>query len=248
MNDSTVATIDVLVLAGGLGSRLQGCLSGLPKPLAPVAGRPFLEHLLGWLSRQGLHRIVLALGHRAGAVLDYLKGGRFPSLEIVTVVEPYPLGTAGALTNALSVLHSDPILVMNGDTLIEASLSAFVAEHRRALGRVSMVCVRVPNTARYGRVEIDDGGRVLSFREKDPSLATAGWINAGVYLFGRAVLDTLQNLRCGSLERDVLAALSPGSIHAFRSESRFIDIGTPEDLNAAEGLFAQDAQRRANDY
>ena len=241
MDVSALAAIDVLVLAGGLGTRLEGHLLDLPKVLAPVAGRPFLDHLLGWLSRQGAHRVVLALGHRAGAVLDYLKVVRFPGLDIVPVVEPQPLGTAGAVANAVGLLRSDPVLVMNGDTLMEADLSAFLAEHQRVSAMASMVCVRVPNPGRYGRVEIDDAGRVLSFREKDPSVVTPSWINAGVYLFGRAMLDILRTVHSGSLERDVLAKLPPGSILAFRVGSRFMDIGTPEDLSAAEELLADNA-------
>ena len=236
-----MAAIDVLVLAGGLGTRLEGHLPDLPKVLAPVGGRPFLDHLLGWLSRQGAHRVVLGLGHRAGAVLDYLKVARFPGLDLVTVVEPQPLGTAGAVANALGLLRSDPVLVMNGDTLMEADLSALLAEHQRVSAMVSIVCVRVSNPGRYGHVEIDDAGRVLSFREKDPSVVTPSWINAGVYLFGRGLLDRLQNVHSGSLERDVLATLPPGSIHAFRATGRFMDIGTPEDLSAAEKYFAGDA-------
>ncbi len=232
--------VDVLILAGGLGTRLKGHVPNLPKVMAPVAGRPFLDHLFQWLSSQGAHRIVLALGYRSGAALDYLKVGRFPCLDIVPVVEPRPLGTAGAVTNAGGQLHSDPVLIMNGDTLIEADLREFLAEHQRTAAAVSMVCVRVPNPGRYGCVEIDDAGRVLSFREKNQSLVTPGWINGGVYLFGRSMLDVVRNVHSGSLELDVLERLPPGSIHAFRTESRFIDIGTPEDLAAAEALFTHD--------
>ena len=102
----------------------------------------------------------------------------------------------------------------------------------------SMACAQVPNPGRYGRVEIDAAGRVLSFCEKDLSHTGPSWINAGVYLFGRAVLDAIRNVRSGSLERDVLATMPPGTIHAFRLAGRFVDIGTPEDLCAAGALVA----------
>src|SRR4051812_23526585 len=89
--------VDVLVLAGGLATRLESVIDGVPKILAPVAGRPFLDHLLHWLAQQGAHRVLLALGYRAEPVLRYLDAHRFPSLEVLTVVEPRPLGTAGAI-------------------------------------------------------------------------------------------------------------------------------------------------------
>ena len=232
---SHLSNVDVLVLAGGRGTRLQGVVSG-PKVLAPAGGVPFLDHLLGWLAQQGARRIVLALGYRSDAVLDHLASRTFPGLEIVTATEAQPLGTAGAVAHARPLLHSDPVMVMNGDTYVEADLQAFTAEHERASSLTSMICVRVPDPRRYGRVEIDADGTVLSFQEKDPRAAAPSWINGGIYLFGRAALG--QIVSKGSLEHDVLSKLPAGSLRAFRAEGRFLDIGTPEDLAAAGRFFA----------
>jgi len=130
-------------------------------------------------------------------------------------------------------------MTMNGDTWIEADLQRFLAEHRQTGSLVSMICVRVPNVGRYGRVEIDGAGRVLSFREKD-GLSDPGWINGGVYLFRSALLENISTqIRSGSLEHDVLGRLPSRSIHAFCTEGKFLDIGTPEDLAAAEGLLTE---------
>ena len=237
---SALGAIDILILAGGLGTRLRSVLSGRPKILAPIQGEPFLSHLLGRLSKQGARRIVLGLGHEARSVLDYLAGREFPGLQIVAMVEPQPLGTAGAVAFAASQLGSDPVMVINGDTWIEADLPAFLDEHTRIASPVSMICVRVPSPGRYGRVEIDTPGQVQTFREKDERELGPSWINGGVYLFGRAMLERLATeIRSGSLERDVLGRLDPGSIHAFRTNGRFLDIGTPEDLAAAETLFVE---------
>jgi mannose-1-phosphate guanylyltransferase len=169
-------------------------------------------------------------------VLRYLETKEFPGLEVLASVESRPLGTAGAVGFARQWLQTDPVVVLNGDTMTALDLAPFAAEHRLSGAAASMACVRVPDPGRYGRVEIDGDGRVSSFREKAPA-ASPGWINGGVYMFGRAMLDRLAALPGGSLERDVLARMPAGSIHAFRTEGGFLDIGTPRSL-AAAGDFA----------
>lgn len=226
-----------MVLAGGLGTRLGNLLPGVPKILAPIAGRPFLDYLLEWLAGQGASRVVLSLGHRAGPVMAYLETHRAPSLEVLTVVEPLPLGTAGAAAFALPWTASDPVMVMNGDTFVEADLSAFVTGYRKTKAAASVLCARVHDPQRYGRVEIDSGDRIARFEEKNSTRAAPSWVNAGVYLFDRAILEAIAKLKQGSLERDVLGAMPPGSIHAWRTEGKFLDIGTPESLAMAAAFF-----------
>ena len=228
-----VSEVDLLVLAGGLGTRLGDLLADTPKLLAPIAGRPFLYYLLRWLAAQGAGRVVLALGHRAGSVVDYLATNHFPPLEIIPSIEPHPLGTAGAVAHALPVLRSDLVLVMNGDTYVDADLSAFVASHRHAGAAASVLCVPVDDPQRYGRVEIDPLDRIVRFEEKSLAASVPSWINAGVYLFDRTSLACIARLGRGSLERDFLEAMSPGAIHAFRTRGGFLDIGTPESLTRA---------------
>lgn len=228
----TALGIDVAVLAGGLGTRLSPVLPELPKVLAPVEGRPFLDHLLDFLEGQGARRVILCLGHKAEAVLAHQAAHPRPGLEVVPVVEPGPLGTAGAVAHALPALASDPVLVMNGDTFVEADLRGFLDAHRAAGAAASILCAHVPDSGRYGSLTIDAADRVAGFREKRPD-AGAGWINAGVYLFGRAVLARIGALGTGSLERDVLEAMAPGSLLAVRAGRTFIDIGTPDSLARA---------------
>jgi NDP-sugar pyrophosphorylase family protein len=234
-----LAEIDIAILAGGLGTRVARQLGGLPKVMAPGAGRPFLEHLLRWLARQGARRVVLCLGHRAEPVLAYLAQAPRHSLEIATVIEPEPQGTAGAIAYARRSLRSDPVLVMNGDTLVEIELAAFLAAFAKSGAAAGLVCAAVDNPARYGRVEIDRAGRVAAFREKDEGDRGPGWISAGLYLFSGRMLDHISALGRGSLERDLFQRLPPGTIHAFRAGGRFLDIGTPETL-AAAGAFIRD--------
>lgn len=225
--------VDVLVLAGGLGTRLNGVLSGLPKILAPIAGRPFLDYLIEWLKDQGVVRVVLGLGHCAEPVQSYVASRSWPGLEIATVVEPRPLGTAGAVSFALPQLHSDPVMVMNGDTMVESDLRAFFAAHCAKRAEASLLCAQVQDAGRYGRIEIDSHDRIARFEEKNAAASGSAWVNAGIYLFSRSVLSEIAKIESGSLERDVLERMPSGSIHAFRSEGRFLDIGTPESL--AEG-------------
>jgi NDP-sugar pyrophosphorylase family protein len=229
----SIAHLDIVVLAGGLGTRLRDVLPETPKILAPVGNRPFLDHLLHWLIRQGARRVVLSLGYRAADVLAYLEARSFAPLEIHPLVETEPLGTGGAVAFALPFLHSDPVLVINGDTFVDTNLNAFVRHYRDCGSDASIVCAEVENAGRYGRVEIDPAGRVRRFAEKDPAASGPAWINAGAYLFGRQVLKKIATLRKGSLERDILEKMPPGSIVAFRAQGRFLDIGTPETLALA---------------
>jgi mannose-1-phosphate guanylyltransferase len=228
-----IANIDVAVLAGGFGTRLHGVLPDTPKILAPVAGKPFLEHLLHWLIRQGARRTVLCLGYRSADVLAFLGKRSFEPLEVLTVIEAEPLGTGGAVANALPSLGSDPVLVINGDTIVGTDLNAFLSAHHDSRATASILCARVADAGRYGRVEIDSRQRVVRFEEKNPAASQQAWINAGFYLFGQKALQKFANLTKGSLERDVLEKMPAGTIHAFLTTGSFLDIGTPETLALA---------------
>jgi NDP-sugar pyrophosphorylase family protein len=230
---TSLGEIDVAVLAGGLGTRLRGAIGSVPKVLARVGGKPFLDLLLERLAAAGATRVVLCLGHGAAAVQAHLRATHHP-MEIIAILEPRPLGTAGALANALPQLRSDPVMVLNGDTFLDANLPEFLDDHLRHGSETSMMCVRVTDSSRYGAVEIDCHDRVTCLREK--GAAGLGWINAGAYLFGRALLNEIGGLKTGSLETDILTALPAGSVHAVKTEACFLDIGTPEDLARASRL------------
>ena len=190
---SASPTLDVLVIAGGLGTRIQSALGDTPKLLAPIGGRPYLAYLLDWLRRFGAKRIVLGLGHRAQAVADFLERNTssYDDLTVVTVTEPGPLGTAGAIRFARANLRTDPVLVMNGDSFADADLCAFVAHHRRVPAKATLLCAEVDDAGRYGRVELDGEGRIRGFIEKDPDFHGRSAVSAGVYLFSAALLDEI---------------------------------------------------------
>jgi NDP-sugar pyrophosphorylase family protein len=236
----TNADLSVAVLAGGLGTRLQPAVADRPKVLAPVAGRPFLCHLLDRLHRHAVRRVVLLAGHRAEQVRAAL-GESYRAVRLVYSVEDRPLGTAGAVRLALPLLSAAHVLLLNGDSYSEADLDAFYREHEFRGAGTSLVLCRVADRARFGSVAVDDRGRVLRFIEKEAPEAPprVGWINAGVYLLRRDLIADLPLGQPLSLEHDVLPEwVERGQVHGHRDEGRFLDIGTPESYAAAEAFFA----------
>lgn len=231
--------LDIFVLAGGLGTRIRPILGDLPKILAPIRGRPYLAYLLDWLQCFGARRVVLGLGHRAQTVIDRLEVQSPGGIEIATVVEPAPLGTAGAIRFARGELRSDPVLIMNGDSFTDADLCAFVDRHNAAQAIGSLLCAEVDNAGRYGRVELDQRGYVHRFVEKDTAFHGSAVINAGVYLLSARLLDDIAASQATSLEHDVFERLQPGSLAAYSGRFRFIDIGTPKSLALAARVFTR---------
>jgi mannose-1-phosphate guanylyltransferase len=176
---------------------------------------------------------VFALGHRAEKIIDYVQGNPVSEIAVETVVEPAPLGTAGALRHARSSLRSDPVLVINGDTFIDADLDALLAHHRRTGARATLLCTEVADAGRYGSVDVDASGFITAFREKDAAQSAPALINAGVYLLSAALLDDIAAGAASSLERDVFAREPRGALAAWVGGAHFIDIGTPDSLRQA---------------
>lgn len=232
--------VTAFVLAGGFGSRLRAAIPDRQKVVAPVGGRPVLTRILDQLAGAGVRRAVLGVGYHADQVRDLL-GQSYDGMELVYSEEPEPLGTAGALRHARGLLDGDPVLVLNGDSYVEANLAAFLAWHRARRATASLMLARVPDPGRYGTVEADPSGRVTAFREKAAGAtgpAAAAWVNAGVYLLGRSVIDALPARVPISLERDVFPTLVDAGLSAYRGGGRFIDIGTPESYTEAQAFFS----------
>jgi D-glycero-alpha-D-manno-heptose 1-phosphate guanylyltransferase len=225
-----VFPLDAVVLAGGLGTRLRAEVPDVPKPLAPVAGRPFLAWVLDHLAAQGVRRAVLSVGARHGAIRESF-GDRYGPVRLAYSVESRPLGTGGAVRAALAYCATDPVLVVNGDTLFAIDLWALLARHLRGGRSLTMALAPVADTARYGRVAVADG-TVTAFEEK--GVSGPGPINAGVYVLSAALFDGLLLPAAFSLEADLLAPhlahLAPA---AHEAEGYFIDIGVPEDYRRA---------------
>lgn len=229
--------LDALVLAGGLGTRLRAAAPDHPKVLAPVAGRPFVTWLLEYLSVQGLRRAVLCTGHAADDV-ERAVGPRVADLSVRFSREHDPLGTGGALRAALALTTSDPVLVLNGDSLLMADLPDFVVFHDSHAGAsASLALAEVPDTADSGRVELDAAGRVASFAEKRRS--GPGLVSAGVYLVARSCLSAIPAGRAISLEGEVMPDWIRAGVWGWRSGGKLLDVGTPASYRRAEAFLAE---------
>jgi len=227
--------LDALVLAGGFGTRLAATVPGLPKPMAPVCGRPFLELLLGALRSKGLRRAVLSLGYRAEMITAHF-GPRFGELELVYEIETTPLGTGGAIRAGLARCQGEAALVVNGDTLLDLELGALCARWQ-AERRPLLVACEVPDTTRYGRVDVR-GERLVGFTEK--GTPGPGWINSGHYVLPRGLLSDPALPSAFSFEADFLVPrLAQLDIAVFASQGDFIDIGIPEDYARAQTALAR---------
>ncbi len=219
-------TIQAVILAGGLGTRLRTIIGDVPKPLAEINGRPFLSYQLDWLKRQGITRIVLCVGYRHELVEASLGDGTSAGMQISYSVETQPLGTGGALYNARKQLH-ETFLAMNGDTYFDLELAPLLEAHRSRHAIATMGLVEVPDTSRYGAVTLDNDSHVSQFLEKGRS--GPGLINAGIYALSATVFDYFPGSAPLSIERDVFPLLAARQLlNACTLHGEFLDIGTPE--------------------
>ena len=242
MVDPCLKEIDVVILAGGMGTRLAKKLNGKPKILAPILGKTFLDFIFCWLRNYGVQNIILALGHLADEVQEYLKTAPPEDINIKCVIDSVPLGTVGGVVSASYFIQSELVLVMNGDTFIDADLCKFREYHRKNSTEITLLTTKVENSSRYGLVDIDELGFVKSFKEKTGS-TLPGVINSGLYFMGKSVISYIKEQGTGSLETEVFQKLPHGSIGAFNGEFNFIDIGIPETYLKAEPFLTPYSKR-----
>lgn len=221
---------EAIILAGGRGTRLQSVVPALPKPMAPVAGKPFLEILLAFLAAQGLKRIILSVGFRAEYIVAHF-GDNFYGMEIDYAKEDSPLGTGGALRLSLQMCRQEAALILNGDTFLECDLNNISLDWETY--RLPMlVGVRMRDTKRYGRLLLE-GERPVGFLEKTDN--SPGIINAGSYLFPTDIFRGRELPDAFSLEHDFLAQeVCRAPFRLFTVSGLFIDIGVPEDYLKAQ--------------
>jgi D-glycero-alpha-D-manno-heptose 1-phosphate guanylyltransferase len=219
--------VEAVVLAGGLGTRLRAAVSDVPKPMAPVGGRPFLERLLDYWIAQGVRRAVLAVGYMHDRIRHHF-GDEYRGCTIAYSIEDQPLGTGGALIQSLPFVCGKTFLVLNGDTYFAVPLEALSAFHRRHSADVSMSLFRSDNP-RYTGVSLDADGRVRSFSGQ-------GLVNGGVFMFEREAFANGVAVKVASLEKDLLPKLA-GAIYGCLFDVPFVDIGLPEDWQAAANII-----------
>ena len=230
-------TVDApaVLLVGGKGTRLRPVVSGVPKPLASIGDETFLHLLVRQLRTQGFRRLILCTGYLSEQIEAQFGTGAAMDVAIDYSVETSPLGTGGALKNALELVSdAADLLVLNGDSIVEVDYRKLLEQHRKSGAMATMVVRRVEDAARYGTVEIDSNQRVVAFLEKT-GRSVAGLINAGVYAFRR---DIFRHIPDGpaSLEKDVFPRILDAGIQVREEHGLFIDIGTPEDYQRAVQL------------
>lgn len=219
-----------VVLAGGLGTRLRGRVSDIPKVMAPVAGRPFLEFVLDRLVSAEINKIILSVGYLADIIIKHF-GNTYHGTEITYALEKEPLGTGGAIQHALRE-EKEPALVLNGDTLLDLDYQVLIEWYWRSPSTIAMVLKSVNDVERFGAVIIE-GDRVIRFEEKRHK--GSGLINAGVYIVDPAIFATFRLQGAFSFESDLIqrhcSTLQP---RAYITDGYFIDIGIPKDFDRAQ--------------
>jgi mannose-1-phosphate guanylyltransferase len=221
--------VQALVLAGGEGTRLRPLTYTTPKPVLPLAGRPFLSFMLDWARGHGVDEVILSCGFLSDAVRRVL-GDIYDGMRLRYVVEEEPLGTAGPVRLAYDQgVLEERLLVLNGDVLTDIDLTAELAEHERTGARATLALYEVQDTSSYGVVPTDEQGRVEAFLEKGDGEAPTNRINAGAYVIERAVVaERIPAGRPVSFEREVFPALVGHGLYGYRAAGYWIDIGTPE--------------------
>lgn len=226
---------ECIILAGGLGTRLQSVVKDVPKCMAEVAGKPFLYYLFKYLEQQKVSHTILSLGYKSEYVIDWLDHNIFP-FKVSYVIEKEPLGTGGAIKYAASKAESNSIFVMNGDTYFDVDLSLMAKFQKDKHSDILIALKQMENFDRYGSVELDLENRIIAFNEK--RYCKLGLINGGVYLINK---DIFKNESLGlkfSFEKDILESKNPNiKIDGYLEDSYFIDIGIPSDFEKANMDF-----------
>ncbi len=228
--------MEAIILAGGLGSRLKAAVPDVPKPMAPINGRPFLEYLIDHWAGQGVDRFILSVGYKREIIEEHF-AARYKGIEVGYAVEDQPLGTGGGLLLSLKHLRqSGTFLVLNGDTFFEVDLALMRRYHKDRHAEVTIALREVEANSRYASVEIDKDGRIKAFDNRARTSGRA-LINGGVYLaedsaFAGMSPDTDASV---SIEDQLYPRMLAAGrrMYGFRSSGRFIDIGVPEDYRRA---------------
>jgi NDP-sugar pyrophosphorylase family protein len=229
-----------IILAGGFGTRIKHLLGDLPKPMAPVNGRPFLEWVVRWLAAQGVRRVVLSTGYRAGVIENHFRPQPVAGVRVSCVPETTPLGTAGGFLNAVRQSQGQAAawFLLNGDTLAFVNLADAIGSLQDPATAGAIFGREVPDTSRYGSLVTDGGGHLACFAEKRPG---RGVISTGVYLFRDSLVKQFSAKVPLSLEQEVFPALTAAgvSLKVLARDVPFLDIGTPDTLQAADLFIRQ---------
>lgn len=224
--------MEIIILAGGEGTRLKPVISDLPKPMAPVHDRPFLEYILMWLTGYKINKFILSTGYKAEVVRSYF-GDNFRGIPVEYSYECEPLGTGGGLLRALNRVTGEDFALVNGDTWFPLDLDALLSHHQSLDAGITVALKLITDSDRYGSVIIAENNSIEKFDEKKH--LDKGLINGGVYILRKSYILGLDLPEKCSFERDVLEAhAGSGMIKGVVFSDPFLDIGIPEDYHRAE--------------
>ena len=236
---------EAIVLAGGFGTRLRSMVTDLPKPMAPVAGRPFLEYILDDLAAQGIQHAILAVGHLRHTIMEHF-GSSYAGMRLSYSEEVEPLGTGGGIRQACEHLEGVEAFVINGDTFFQVDLDRLAQIHQERRNLLTLALKPMRDFDRYGTVLVDADGLVVGFHEKRP--LSEGFINGGVYALHRDLFRK-ELPEVFSFEKEVLEKRhGERSMGSFVSDGLFIDIGIPEDYLRAQGIFQADPPHMSGEW
>ena len=224
--------MQAILLCGGMGTRLRSVVSDRPKPMADICGKPFLQYLLEMLRDKGITEVIFALGYMGEMIEEYFQDGSAFGLKIAYSYEEDPLGTGGAIRNALPKIMEEEVLVLNADTYFPMDYQGLYRFHQENDGDFSLATRAVPDISRYGAVRRDAAGQILAWNEKleDGGQPLAGEINGGIYVMKKSLIAEIPEGK-QSLEQDCIPKwLSEGKrIFGLPFDGYFMDIGIPKD-------------------
>lgn len=227
--------MEAIILAGGFGTRLRHVVKDVPKPMAPVAGQPFLKYIVEEVIRQGVTRIIMAVHYKKEDIMSYF-GNIYSGVPIIYSIEEQPLFTGGAVKMAMVNCKEEYVWIINGDTYFNVPMRHMMDEVTEKDMVAAIAVKEMEDFSRYGKVELDKNGTVVKFHEK--CFCKKGWINGGIYVLRR---DSLKDYpKRFSLEENFFPILlKDKKLYAFPSNGYFVDIGVPEDYNRAQVHFSK---------
>jgi D-glycero-alpha-D-manno-heptose 1-phosphate guanylyltransferase len=233
MRNIRIQDIDVVVLCGGLGTRLHRVVDDRPKPMVEINGKPFLDILIEYIAHYDFIRFILCTGYKGDFIKRYYenKNGKW---KFLISEEEEPLGTAGAIKNAESFIKSDILLVVNGDSLCEIDIKEFLKFHVRKRAFISIVLTSMENPVDFGVIRLNRDQKIISYSEKVP-MSGDGFVNAGIYFFNRKVLKEIPSDEKLSLEYDIFPRILDKGAYGYVTKKVLLDIGTPRRLEIARG-------------
>ncbi|MAC88820.1 MAG: hypothetical protein CMF73_05800 [Maricaulis sp.] len=225
---------EAIILAGGLGTRLRSEVSDVPKPMAPIAGRPFLEFVLTQLIQQGFERVILSVGYKSECIIDHF-GDSWGPISLAYCIEDSPLGTGGAMSKAFHLVKGERALVLNGDTLLDEDFDRLEACHRKNAATLTLFVREIEDGGRYGVCALD-GDRLKGFEPGQPG--KPGCINAGSYLIETSMMQALDAKPPYSFESEIMPRLAEdGQAFTVPTSAKFIDIGVPDSYRLAQSFI-----------